>query len=54
MNELTVNLKNVTTAAERKQGDDNTMEFTEKGEELFKNATGNECSWGGPKLIAEI
>ena len=32
---------------------DDCIGFTNKGKELFDNADGNECCWGGPKLLKE-
>ena len=31
--------------------DDSSIGFTEKGRALFDNADGEECSWGGPRLL---
>lgn len=31
--------------------DESTVGFTEAGEKLFENADGEECSWGGPRLL---
>lgn len=34
--------------------DPETIWFTKEGVKLFDNADGEECSWGGPKLLKEI
>lgn len=34
-----------------KISNESTVGFTEAGEKLFENADGEECSWGGPRLL---
>jgi hypothetical protein len=35
----------------RAHGDEDTIWFTKEGEKLFDNADGEDCTWGGPKLL---
>lgn len=43
----------VTSNQRTRYNDEDTIEFTKAGAELFRNADGENCSWGGPKLLKE-
>lgn len=43
----------VTSYQRTRYNDEDTIEFTKTGAELFINADGENCSWGGPKLLKE-
>lgn len=39
---------------DKSKGDDDTVGFTPEGVALFNEADGEECTWGGPKLLKEL
>jgi len=47
-------IADVVTAKERRNGDEDSICFTELGCKLFDNADGEECQWGGLKLLKEL
>ena len=44
---------NIDRPKHRSASDESMIWFTEKGKQLFDNADGEECSWGGPRLLKE-
>lgn len=42
-----------TVSNKARYNDEDTIEFTRAGAELFRNADGEKCSWGGPNLLNE-
>lgn len=44
-------IKKGLVAVEKQSDDEDCICFTEKGEQIWKNTDGEECSWGGPRLF---
>lgn len=44
----------IAEVGDKKNGDEDTIGFTEAGKKLFNKANGADCAWGGKKLLKEI